>query len=89
MVPAMPTDHRAVISVRVNTRLKDAIDRAAEADRRTTQALVEIILEEWAAKHGLIDPPAPPPWSGPERREGPPATALGPKRRRGDPSKGG
>jgi hypothetical protein len=44
----------AAISVRIDARLKAAIDKAAEEDHRTTTSLVEKILSDWAKEHGYL-----------------------------------
>jgi hypothetical protein len=38
---------KAALSIRIPETIKKAIDRAAAKDRRSTSALVEIILEGW------------------------------------------
>ena len=43
-----------VISIRVPAAIKDAIDAAARADRRTTANLVAIILEDWLKAKGQL-----------------------------------
>ncbi len=47
------TTKDAVITVRVPAPLKDALQRAADADMRTLASLTAKILAEYAQQHGL------------------------------------
>jgi hypothetical protein len=44
----------AAISVRLDTRIKAAIDKAAADDHRSTASLVEKILADWAKANGYL-----------------------------------
>lgn len=44
----------AAISVRLDARVKAAIDKAAEDDHRSTASLVEKILADWAKANGYL-----------------------------------
>ena len=43
---------KAALSVRISARVKKGLDRAAGADKRSTSALVEIILADYLAGAG-------------------------------------
>jgi hypothetical protein len=49
---------KAALSIRISESVKKAIDRAADRDRRSTSALVEIILADWLQAHSpqISDP---------------------------------
>ena len=42
------------ISLRVTADLKKAIEDAADADMRTVQSLLELVLTKWARDNGLL-----------------------------------
>jgi hypothetical protein len=44
----------SAISVRVSDKVKEAAERAAEADSRSTASLVEKILTEWLRQNGHL-----------------------------------
>ena len=43
---------KAALSVRISATVKKGLDRAARADKRSTSALVEIILADYLARAG-------------------------------------
>ncbi len=47
----------AVISIRTDPALKDALEGAAEWDSRTLAGLVEKILKDWAVEKGYLKMP--------------------------------
>jgi hypothetical protein len=61
----------AIITVRVPAPLKDALQRAAEADMRTLASLTAKVLSEYAHQHGLL------------KAEGQTASGGAPKARKG------
>jgi predicted transcriptional regulator len=42
----------ASLGIRVEPDLKERLERAAKADRRTVAALIEKVMEEWLAANG-------------------------------------
>jgi hypothetical protein len=46
----------AALSIRVSPEVKDAIERAAEADSRPVASMAEKILVEWLRAHGYLKP---------------------------------
>ena len=49
----MMTAKEERIALRVPSVLRTALERAAEAERRTLSSLVAVILEDWVAKHPI------------------------------------
>ena len=45
-------------SVRIDVDVKEALDRAAAADRRSTASMVNKMLADWLAHHGFLGAPA-------------------------------
>jgi hypothetical protein len=42
------------ISFKVDRKLREALERAALADHRSVEALVQIILHEWLTNNGYL-----------------------------------
>jgi hypothetical protein len=53
-VPASEESRRVTVSVRLLPAIKDALERAASADRRTLANLAEILIEDGLKARGLI-----------------------------------
>lgn len=47
----------APLGLRITPSLKQALERAAEADRRSVASMAEIIITEWLEKHGHLKEP--------------------------------
>ena len=50
----------AVISIRTDPKLKEALEQAAYWDNRALAGLVEKILKDWLVEKGYIKGPRPP-----------------------------
>lgn len=44
----------AAIGIRVEPTVKEAVEKAADADHRTTAGLIEKILVEWLRANGFL-----------------------------------
>ena len=45
---------KSAISVRVDDELKEALEKAAKADRRSLASLTELILSDWLKARGYL-----------------------------------
>ena len=45
----------APLGLRVLPSLKDALERAAKKDRRSTAAMAELILTDWLTQNGFLE----------------------------------
>ena len=48
----------AAIGIRVEPEIKEAIERAASADRRTVASMIEKVMVEWLTANGYLKPAA-------------------------------
>lgn len=44
----------APLGLRITPSLKAALERSAEADRRSVASMVEVILTQWLEEHGYL-----------------------------------
>ena len=43
-----------ITSVRFDTRVRAAIDKAAKEDKRPTSTLIQMVMEEWLKANGFL-----------------------------------